>query len=126
MRVTRCDFCAVGGFKHTNLGGFKHWFGIVLNDYDAVLPLIFKRKWGLHYLCQSSFYQRTAIFAKEKPSESVKKKFFEAIPQKFILQDFCIDEYSVLDKLKKDKRQNLILSLDKTYDELKSLYPNSE
>jgi hypothetical protein len=34
MRVTRCDFCAVGGFKHTNFGGFKHWFGIVLHLYN--------------------------------------------------------------------------------------------
>jgi hypothetical protein len=29
MRVQRCDFCAVGRFKHTNLNGFNHRFGIV-------------------------------------------------------------------------------------------------
>ena len=50
----------------------ENWDAIVLNDYEAVMPLIWKKKFGIKYLYQPAFLQQAGIFVSKKIKISVK------------------------------------------------------
>lgn len=43
-----------------------NWDGLVLGDYEAVMPLTWKKKWGIKYLYQPAFFQQGGIFSSKK------------------------------------------------------------
>ncbi len=59
------------------------WDGLVLNDYEAVMPLTHGRKMGIDYLYQPYFTQQLGVFCKEKPEGSMVSGFLESIPHKY-------------------------------------------
>jgi hypothetical protein len=56
----------------------ENWSGLVLNDYEAVMPLPFKNKLGLKIIYQPFFTQQLGVFGKAGPHE-----FLNSIPTKF-------------------------------------------
>lgn len=42
----------------------EHWDGLVLNDYEAVMPLPNRRKWGIRYVYPPAFAQRLEVYGK--------------------------------------------------------------
>jgi hypothetical protein len=46
------------------------WDALVLEDYQAVMPLTWRRKAGIRYLCQPAFTQQTGIFSRATASPS--------------------------------------------------------
>ena len=40
----------------------KQWSALVLNDYEAVMPLTWNRKFGFNYLYQPAFTSQLGIF----------------------------------------------------------------
>lgn len=48
-----------------------NWSGIVVNDYEAVMPLVWRKKYFITYLYQPPFTQQLGIFFKEPLSETV-------------------------------------------------------
>ncbi|MDP4600608.1 MAG: hypothetical protein NWS84_05650, partial [Polaribacter sp.] len=51
-----------------------HWDVLVLNDYEAVMPLPWKKKFGLKYITQPYFCQQLGIFSKEEISEEIQRQ----------------------------------------------------
>lgn len=39
------------------------WHALVLNDYEAILPIPIRRKWGIAYMYQPAFFQQGGLFA---------------------------------------------------------------
>jgi hypothetical protein len=60
----------------------RHWDALVLNDYEAVMPLTWNRKYGIYYLYQPFLTPQLGLFGKNI-SVSMLKAFMEAIPKKF-------------------------------------------
>lgn len=60
------------------------WEALVLNDYEAVMPLPVKKKYGLFYIIQPVFVQQLGIFSTAPVSEQIMHAFIRAIPRKFI------------------------------------------
>jgi hypothetical protein len=56
----------------------EKWNGLVLNDYEGVMPLPFKKKLGFSFIYQPFFTQQLGIFGKGDP-----EKFIAAIHPKF-------------------------------------------
>lgn len=96
------------------------WQGIILGDYDAVFPIVYKAKFGVSYLCQTSFFQRTAIYSESILNVDQLQSFYNAIPEKMLLWDFCVDIFSAPKnlKIKQINKQNLILDLNHDYNAL--------
>lgn len=42
----------------------ENWSAIILRDYEAVMPLPYKRKFGINYVCMPPFVQQSGIFSK--------------------------------------------------------------
>ena len=44
----------------------ENWDAIIMNDYEAVMPLTWKKKFGIKYLYQPAFIQQGGIFSRKK------------------------------------------------------------
>ena len=60
----------------------KNWDALVLNDYEAVMPLTWNKKYGICYLYQPPFTASLGIFG-QSLSAALVNRFLAAIPKKF-------------------------------------------
>ncbi|HVG16636.1 MAG TPA: hypothetical protein VM935_16800, partial [Chitinophagaceae bacterium] len=98
-------------------GMCTNWDGLVLDNYDAVMPLPWRRKWGLCYLYQPYFTASLGVFA-ETISEALVQEFIRHIPKKFIYWDIMFNEENTFSSLSLSKsnlqvikRNNYVLNL---------------
>jgi hypothetical protein len=98
------------------------WDALVWNNYQAVMPLPHRKKWGLSYLFQPPFCQRLGVFtsATEAPGVS---DFFAAIPHQFRYIDYNLMDAEGLEVAKVNVNQ--VLSLDKPSVERQLNYSSS-
>ncbi|HRN54955.1 MAG TPA: hypothetical protein PLL71_00810, partial [Agriterribacter sp.] len=71
-----------------------NWDALVLNDYEAVMPLTRRRKYGFHYLYQPFFTAALGLFANIQAVNIT--DFLQAIPAKFSFWDIDINEFHPL------------------------------
>jgi len=97
----------------------KHWDALVLNDYEAVMPLTWNKKYGIYYLYQPSFTACLGVFGKNL-TEAVTQEFIRAIPKKFRLIEISLNHGDVLSSPPPFviSRINYVLWLHKSYDDL--------
>ena len=94
-----------------------NWDALVVNDYEMVMPLPWRRKWGFYYLYQPFFIPLLGVFGNDL-SPSIIKACLENIPKKFSYWDIDMNEkneVSTSEKIKVRHRTNLFLSLDQPY-----------
>src|SRR5438046_2470095 len=60
----------------------SNWDALVLDDYDAVMPLPWRRKWGLYYLYHPFAIAQLGLFGSELSPELL-HGFLKNIPTKF-------------------------------------------
>src|SRR4026208_2422869 len=97
----------------------KNWDGLVLNDYEAVMPLTWNRKYGIYYLYQPFLCAQLGLFGKNI-SPGLLQDFFKAIPGKFNYWDIYLNSGNdfTLDNFKLYRRSNYIVNLEKPYENL--------
>src|SRR3954465_4726 len=39
-----------------------NWSGLVINDYTAVMPIVWRKKWGIRYTYDAPFIQQLGLF----------------------------------------------------------------
>ncbi|MBI3232670.1 MAG: GNAT family N-acetyltransferase [Bacteroidetes bacterium] len=107
----------------------KNWDELVLsagsggNDYEAVMPLTWNKKYSIHYLYQPPFTACLGIFGKQLTAETV-NAFLKAIPAKFKYWDIYFNPGNLF-KLKDFnlyERMNYVLSLNGSYEKLYNAY----
>lgn len=67
-----------------------HWDGLVLNDYEAVMPLTRRNKFGIHYLYPPFLCAQLGVFGKNL-EESTITAFLQHIPAKFRFIDIYLN-----------------------------------
>lgn len=108
----------------------KHWDGLVMSkgsgpefDYEAVMPLTWNKKYGIHYLYQPFLAAELGVFG-NVITEKVCEDFIAAVPKKFKYIDISLNSghissispgYSIL-------RHNHILDLNRSYDTIFNNY----
>lgn len=101
----------------------NRWDALVFNEYEAVFPLPYKKKWGLKYLVQPVFCQQLGAFGSNKSVTT--DAFLRAIPKGFLRVRLNLNGYfdeepaSPLQTKKnlfstKAPKPNLILGLKKS------------
>jgi len=58
------------------------WDVLVLNDYEAVMPLPYRKKYGICYIFQPYWIQHLGVFSKNILSDNDLKLFVDNIPKK--------------------------------------------
>ncbi|MES2558452.1 MAG: hypothetical protein V4590_01840 [Bacteroidota bacterium] len=93
------------------------WEGLVLGDYEAVMPLTWNKKAMLPYLYQPFFAQQLGLFYKYDQHQDKLVDFMEAIPPHFRFIDINLNETNEL--MHTDyvlhKRKNFVLDLNHPY-----------
>ena len=98
----------------------NNWDAIILNNYEAVMPLPWRKKYGLRYVHQVAFIQRLGIFG---------NNFFGTIDliykeagKHFSFLHYNISEQVAIPKINLKKKQNFIIDLDNPYQKIKSSF----
>ncbi len=96
----------------------KNWDAIVLNDYEAVMPLPWNRKYGIRYLYSPPFMQQLGIFRRAKVESETINSFLSAVKQRFKFAELFVN-------FKIGKEQpNFILPLHQSFELIQQSYKN--
>ncbi|MBS1603644.1 MAG: GNAT family N-acetyltransferase [Bacteroidetes bacterium] len=111
------------------------WDALVLGDYEAVMPLPWRRKWGLRYIYQPAFTQQLGIFGPHlHPAapgpQSLSDPFLQQLQLHFRFAEYYLNYQNPLPTTQftpglrtlSKPRVNYILPLITPYDELASNY----
>ena len=100
-----------------------NWDGIVLEDYEAVMPLPWRKKFGFHYLYQPYFIAQLGVFGNIL-NASLVENFLLAIPPKFKLWEFSLNYQNIFQvkNFNLYERINFVLTLNQTYESLYAKY----
>ena len=98
-----------------------NWGVIVLNDYEAVMPIPFNKKYFLKYVTQPYFCQQLGVFSMEIISDDFQKDMMKSIPPKFLKISLSLNSDNILLSEKRN-RKNYILKLSKEYSMLQKYF----
>ncbi len=90
-----------------------NWDALILDDYEAIMPLTHKRKYFISYLSQPFFTQQLGVFSKFESQAILVNEFLNSIPAKFKLIDINLNEDNSSEGLK--QRKNYVLPIDENY-----------
>jgi hypothetical protein len=93
----------------------KNWDVLVLNDYDAVMPLPKRKKYFINYIFLPPWVQQLGVFSINEISEDLIENFIYEIPKKFKLVDIFFNSENFIQHKNLALRVNYILSLNKPY-----------
>jgi len=99
------------------------WDALVLGDYEAVMPLPWRKKFGIHYLYQPFVTYPLGVFASGAIDNSLLETFISNIPARFKFID--IDLNTANNNLNSSfvtRRRNYVLPLTGSYDEIQKGY----
>jgi hypothetical protein len=100
------------------------WDVLVMNDYEAVMPLPRRKKWGIHYLYQPYFVAQSGIFSRQPMDHAIATQFINAIPKKFQFINLHLND--AMDLLGTDfsliKKHNFVLDLSRNYEAIHAAY----
>ena len=101
-----------------------NWDALVLDDYEAIMPLPWKKKWSLHYIYPPAFTQQLGIISSLNVDMQMSAAFLRGIPKKFSYLEVNLNAGNPMEgdcKL----RKNYLLFLDPDYTNLRKNYSRS-
>lgn len=124
LEVAKYDFCIENSLQ-SRIYAFSwyldivadYWDVLVLNDYEAVMPLPWKQKLGLKYITQPYFCQQLGIFSLSAISQEIQQQFIKKIPIQFLKVSLVLNSHNEL--IGKQIRKNLILQMNNNHENLR-------
>jgi hypothetical protein len=100
----------------------ENWGALVLNDYEMVMPLPWKKKYGFSYLYQPAFTAQLGIFSIHSETIPVSQVeiFLAALPRRFRFAEIFLNYGNAYSQF--SSRANFILDLNAPYARLSSRY----
>ena len=96
------------------------WEALVDGDYQAVMPLTWRKRFGIGYLCQPYFVQKLGVFSPEEVTKPQLEAFVEKAKSLFSFAEINLNADNVLDDM--PQHRNYELSLDADYEQIVSHY----
>ena len=100
----------------------KNWDALILNDYEAVMPLPWNKKWGVKYIAQPMFCQQLGVFHHSKKLDV--DDFIKSIPKSFLYVNMNLNTLNGKSKFSVKENTNYELLL-KDHDTLRKGYSKS-
>jgi hypothetical protein len=95
-----------------------NWEALVMGDYEYVMPLPVKEKYGLFFLVQPRLTQQLGVFSAHQIEEHIMERFIQKIPYRSY--HLNLNEHN---KCRQGvKLPNYMLDLSKDYDSISSAY----
>ncbi len=101
----------------------RNWDALLLNDYEAVFPLTWNKKYGIHYLYQPFLTAQLGLTG-DHIDAGLLSSFLNGVPAKFKYWDIYLNHQNVypLKEFELYQRSNYVLDLEKSYDGLYAAY----
>src|SRR2546423_4934334 len=101
----------------------KNWDALVMDDYQAVMPLTWNRKVGFYYLYQPAFTPSLGLFG-NIITESLVEEAIRSIPKKFRLIEINLNAGNIfsIPSCFPILRNNYVLNLNQAYEDLYKNY----
>jgi len=96
------------------------WSALVLDDYEAVMPLPWRRKWGIKYLYRPAFVQQLGIFSNATLTSEIENSFLTVLPHHFQFAEQFLNYAHGGDTRR--PHSNFILPLQASYEQLQQNY----
>jgi len=101
----------------------ENWEAVVLNDYEAVMPLVWLRKFGFKCLYQPYYCQQLGVFSKKNLSAvTMKEMLVEAQAFPYININLNPSAKIIAGEFALKQKKNLLLDLNKEYAGLRKQY----
>ncbi|MEN8746407.1 MAG: hypothetical protein ABF284_07455, partial [Polaribacter sp.] len=95
----------------------ENWEVLILNDYEAVMPLPWKQKYFLKYITQPFFCQQLGIFSFAPITLQIQENMIRRIPKKFIRTSINFNADNFLNANMK-LRKNALLTIENVYENM--------
>lgn len=95
----------------------ENWDALISNDYEAVMPLPWKKKYGIKYIYHPFFAQQLGVFYLRNADDQI-YDFLMAIPKSFLKYETSLNYLNGAKNLALNIHTNYILPLNKSYAEL--------
>src|ERR1700682_3428229 len=96
----------------------ENWSALVAGDYQHVMPLTWKKKFGIKYLYQPYFTKTLGVFGNSTHSVEI-SSFLDAVPEKYRYWDIDLNENNFVSfansRLSQYARTNYFLPLQNDY-----------
>lgn len=101
----------------------EDWSAIVLGDYDVVLPLVHRKKYGIQYIFPPAWTQQLGFISRRKIDEACMRSMLQAIPKQFKYISLLLNSSNPKLELKGTKtRNNFLLPIPDSEEELRKKY----
>ena len=103
------------------------WDALVYGDYEVVMPLPYRKKWGIKYLYQPIYSQQLGIFP--EPPKIISMQFYNELIKNFRLSDLQLNAQNK--PIKKDNtvevipKSNYLLDLSRDYFLISASFSNN-
>lgn len=97
------------------------WDALVMGDYKAVMPLTWRKKMGIRYLCQPAFCQQLGIFSAKEISREITEAFLLKAALSFRLIEINLNHANPL-IIPAGTAANFVLSLQPGYENIRAQY----
>jgi|KBSMisStaDraftv2_1062788.scaffolds.fasta_scaffold00488_2 hypothetical protein len=95
------------------------WDALITGDYQQVMPLTWRKKWGMRYLYQPSFTQQLGIFSLTPVNSETIEAFVAALKREFSFAEIFLN---YLNEGPFAPQPNFILSLNDAYENICAQY----
>lgn len=96
----------------------EQWDCLVYNDYEAIMPLPYRRKFGIKIIGQPIFCQQLGVFYSSNLSQETFQQFIRKLNQKIIRNYQFNEENTNQFKPKGQLKVNQLIQLEDSYEKL--------
>ncbi len=97
-----------------------NWDALVIGDYEVVMPLTWRRKWGIKYLYQPAFTQQLGVISAQDISTDMVEAFIDTAKKYFRFAEINLNFKNKVNG--SIARNNFVLDLNRPYEEIRSGY----
>ena len=106
-----------------------NWDALILNDYEAVMPLIWKKKFGIKYLYQPTFLQQGGIYSAYIINNDTIFAFINLAKQYFNFAEINLNYKNIISSENSDiilrNKNNFVFDISCKYNTIYSEYKKS-
>lgn len=101
------------------------WSALITEDYRYLMPLVWKRKWGIPFIYQPFYTQQLGIFSEEVVDPLIVSHFLDRIPSRFRYAQFNFNAQNLVGEgsgRTVTDRMNYVLPMKDGYERLRAGY----
>jgi len=102
-----------------------NWGGFIMNDYECIMPVAFKKVAGLKYTYQPLYCQQLGVYSKQRVDSEISRMFLHALKKQFNMGDYAFNAGNILGEEKGFEitdNVNYVLQLSDQYEEIETNY----